>query len=193
MAFVTIAVEGNHDEAVALRICNSASVDSGTVYVAGGKSRLDSRLSGYNNAARFSPWFVLRDLNGDASCPAELRDTLLPARSPQMLLRIPVRAVEAWLMADRAALSTFLRVPVGSVPPDPESIARPKRSLVDIARQSRNPAIVEDFVPRPGTGREVGPGYTARVIDFVTRTWDPDRAAASAESLRKCLHTLRSL
>ena len=136
---------------------------------------------------------MLRDLDQDADCAPELLRSLLPYPSPGMLLRIPVRALEAWLLADRHGMASFLGISESHIPEVPEALERPKRSLVDLARKSRKTALRQDIVPGQGLSSEVGPAYSARLIEFVLRHWDLDRAAKSSDSLARCLRVLRTL
>jgi hypothetical protein len=193
VAHITIAVEGPTDKAIADRLCAEAGHEVAYAYITDGKHELGRRLSGFNEAARWAPWFVLRDLDDDAACAPRLRRRLMPQPSPRMCLRIAVRSVEAWLLADAKGLSRFLGVPQGRVPPSPESLARPKRSLVDLAGESRWPAVRADMVPARGLSREVGTGYTVRVIEFVRTGWDPARARDRSESLTTCMNALSAL
>jgi hypothetical protein len=191
MSYITVAVEGSSDAAIAQTLCSAAGLTLARApIVAGGKGKLDPRLAGYNNAARLSPWLVLRDLDTDADCAAALCEALLNEPAPGMLLRVPVRSVETWLLADRDAIAKYLRVPVARVPAAPESLDRPKRSLVDVARHSRVRTIRDDMIPA-ARGVEVGPGYTGRVTEFALNVWNPDRASANSDSLERCLRRLR--
>ena len=155
---LSVAVEGISDEAVVRRLCAYAGVEIATVFVAGGKPKLDVRLGGFNHSAHHRPWLVLRDLDSDAECAPTLRRKLLPNPAVGMQLRIPVTAVEAWLLADRVRIAQFLGISPAVVPDRPDTLARPKRTLVDLAQRSRKRGIREDFVPRPGSARELGPG-----------------------------------
>jgi hypothetical protein len=110
-----------------------------------------------------------------------------------MCFRVAVRAVEAWLLADRESLAGFLRVSPSRVPPDPESLDEPKQAMVNLARQSRSRAVQEDMVPRPGSGRSVGPAYASRLIEFAQSTWRPEIAATRSDSLRRCCERLRQV
>lgn len=189
---VTAAVEGSSDRAALQRLAPAAGLQLGTVYVTNGKPAMRRRIAGFNQAAKRTPWVVLVDLNNDTTCAAELVNTLIPVRGQQMTLRIVVRSLEAWLLAD-PELATFLGARASALPEDPETEPRPKRTLVDLARRSRRPAIVTDMVPRPGSGREVGPAFTSRLIEFIETRWDPDRAAERSDSLRRCLVRLREI
>lgn len=188
-----MAVEGITDQAVATKLCRHAGIEVVAAYSAGGKRLLDSRLRSYNHAARFEPWFVLRDLNSDAECGPSLLAALLPAPSARMCFRLAVRAVEAWLIADRAGLSRFLAVPAREIPLDADGLPRPKQALVNLARMSRRRSVMQDMVPSEGVSSEVGAGYTTQVVSFCRDYWDPARAASRSDSLKRCIRALRAI
>jgi hypothetical protein len=191
--YISGAVEGILDEAVLRRLVEWIGHEMIYVYPVGGKPQLDQRLSGYNEAAKHSPWCVLRDLDTDAACPAELVTRLLPEPAPAMCFRIVVRAVEAWLMADRQRMASFLSVSRAAIPVSPEDSRDPKEVLVNAARRSNKTAVQSGIVPRPGSGRSVGAGYTSLMIEYVRTRWRPGIAAESSESLRRCIACLRGL
>ncbi len=192
-AFVTVAIEGVGDEPMVRRILRELGLETGPVYHAGGKPRLDARLLGYNNAARTAPWLVLRDLDADANCAPDLVQRLLPNPSEHMCFRLAVRSAESWLMADRERLSEFLAVPLARIPHDPEVVAKPKRKMIEIARRSRQRAIRDDMVPAEGTTAEVGPAYISRIGEFARDHWRPKHAAKRCDSLRRCIEALAHL
>lgn len=181
------------DEAVLRRLVEWVGAEMVYVYSVGGKPQLDLRLSGYNEAARYSPWCVLRDLDTDAACPASLVAQLLPEPAPTMCFRIVVRAVETWLMADRQRMASFLSVSRARIPASPEDARDPKEVLVNAARRSNKTAVRDGMVPRPGSGRSVGAGYTSLMIEYVRTRWRPEIAAESSESLRRCIVCLKGL
>lgn len=192
------AVEGLVDEAVLRRLILDSGAIPGAVYGKRGKDRLVQQVSAYHHAARISPWVVLMDLDNDADCAAGLRNRLLPGEEPppSLCLRIAVRTIEAWLLADRERFSDFFAVGLSKVPSSPESLADPKRTIVELARSSRRKEIRSDLVPRAESGRPVGPAYTSRMIEYVESTekgWRPVVAAKEAESLRRCLKCLQRL
>lgn len=187
------AVEGIVDEAVLRRLVDEAGGRVGAIYGKNGKPHLRRVLGGYNNAARFSPWLVLVDLNSDAECAPPFLASWLQAPADMMRLRVAVRAIEAWMLADRDQLATFLRVPVTRLPRDPDAVSEPKRLLVDLARGSRRRGIREDMVPRPGSGRAVGPAYASRLIEFTATGWRPEVAAGCSDSLRRCRDRIAEL
>lgn len=193
MIVLTAAVEGLVDEAVVRRLAKHVGMEVGPVHGKNGKGHLRQRIAGYNNAARISPWLVLVDLNREAECAPPLRGAWLNQPATNMCFRVAVREVESWLLADRGRLAKFLGVPTSRVPTTPEAIEDPKRTVIELAARSRRRDIREDMVPRPGSGRRVGPAYESRLIEFVGSLWQPEVAARFSDSLRRCLIRLKEM
>lgn len=149
------------------------------------------------HSAQFRHWVVLLDLDNDAACAPEVIHRWLPAPSRLMQLRVAVRELEAWLLADPEHLVSFLSIPTREIPKQPDSIADPKRLMVNLARKSRRRAIREDMVPAEGSGQTVGPpAYTSRMIEFIQDThsgWRPDIAVSNSDSLRRCVTSILTL
>lgn len=181
------------DRAVLRRLVTFSGASPGTIYIKEGKTNLRQRINGYNNAARYQPWVILADLDHDHDCAGGFRNIWLPTPAEYMCFRVAVREVEAWLLADHQALSQFLRVPASRVPVHPDSVDSPKRELVMLANRSRVQDIRRDMVPRPGSGRIVGPAYTSRTIEFIRQQWRPDVACRRSPSLERCLTRIREL
>ncbi len=189
---VTLAGEGYVDVLVLERLADELALPHGTQYDCGGKPALRRRLPGFNAAAARSPWVVLADLDQEP-CAAEHVHELLPQPERFMVLRLAVRAVEAWLMADAEALGAWLRVTPDRLPGAPDQLVDAKQALVDIARSSRSSALRQDMVPRGGSGRTVGPAYSSRVAECVTDHWNPQYAAESSDSLSRAMTRIRAL
>lgn len=165
----------------------------GDVYGKQGKQYLREKIGGYNNAARRSPWIVLVDLNGEEQCAPPLIKAWLPDPAPHLCFRVAVRKVEAWLIADGERLAEFLSVSRNKVPGNPEELDDPKATMVNLARCSRRAAIRDDMSPRERSGRQVGPAYSSRLIEFASSSWRPGFAAARSPSLRRPIECLRQL
>lgn len=180
---VSIACEGMLDGTVISVLATAHNLQTGAVYDMGGKHRLDARLGGYVNAARFTPWIVQRDLDTDAPCGPELARRLVPNAPANLCFIVAVHQVEAWLLADRLAIAAHLRIAEGIVPDSPEALDDAKGVLVGLARRSRSREIRDDIVPDPKSGRRVGRGYTSRLQSFVQQDWNFRRAASVAPSL----------
>jgi hypothetical protein len=183
---IAIAVEGLTDAALLERLLQDRDLLIGPRYIRHGKAQIDGRLLGYNNAARRSPWIVLRDLD-DAECAPALAAKLLPAPAPLMCFQLVVRSLEAWLIADAETLSSELAISASIVPAKPEEVIRPKRELVNLGRRSRKRAIREAIVPREGSTANVGPGYEAFLCRYIATSWRSDVAATRSPSLVRLL------
>ena len=190
---ISAAVEGIVDEAVVRTVIAHAGATTGDVYGKQGKAFLRQRIAGYNNAARRSPWIVLIDLDREEECAPPLRNAWLVQPAPHLCFRVAVREVEAWLMADREHLAAFLRVPRNKIPASPEGLDDPKTAMVTLARSSKRLAIRKDMTPREGSGRQVGPAYSSRLIEFASSSWRPDVAAERSDSLQRAIDCLRRL
>lgn len=195
-ATISAAVEGILDEAVFRRMVEDLEAMPGTVYGKLGKSFLLEKLQAYNRAARFSPWVILVDLDHDHDCAPPFKKSCLPNPAPFMCFRIAVREIESWLLADRERMAKFLGVNIHRIPHNPEELDSPKSAVVDLARRSRRRDVRENMVPRPGSGRKIGPAYTSVLIEFAgdaKEGWRPHVAARESDSLNRCLHRLKGL
>jgi hypothetical protein len=193
LSSIRIAVEGVSDEGVALAIlrhCGASEV--GGIFGREGKQKLLKKIDSYNSAAVHSPWFVLIDLDSDAPCAAEACGLWLPEPARRMCFNIAVTEVESWLLADVESIASFLGVSPARIPADPEKLIDPKSELVKIARRSRKREIRKGLVPRPDSGRMVGPAYASDIRKFALTAWRPEVAAAASPSLSRCLDKVRA-
>lgn len=193
---ISSAVEGVVDEAVVKRLIVEVGGEIGPIYGKRGKSHLRQKIEGYNNAAHYTPWIVLVDLNQEANCPPPLKAIWLPNPGPFMCFRIAVREIEAWLLADRERFASFFKVRLSDITAEPELLDDPKEAVIELSRRSRSRDIRLDMVPRPGSGRKTGPAYVSRLIEYASdhqRGWRPERAAQSSNSLNRSLIRIRDL
>lgn len=189
---VNILIEGRSDESVAKQLLRHAGLEVGIVYGNKGKAHLLERLPNYNRAAQFAPWFSVIDLDTEP-CAAKAITLWLPQPAKGMRFRIAVRAIEAWLMADKETMAAFLAVNPSRLPSYPELEANPKETLISIARHSRNSSIRDDIIPRQGSGAKIGPLYVARLNEFTEKHWRPAVAAQCSDSLLRCIRALSAL
>ena len=190
---VNILVEGMADEPVAKRLLKHVGLEVGVVYGRKGKPHVLQRSLAYNEAAKVAPWFVLLDLDTDTQCASQAIAQWLPNPSEGMRFRIAVRAIEAWLMADRESIASFLYVASSKIQHAIELDPNPKQTLINIARTSRNKGIRDDIVPRQESGATVGPLYVAQLTEFAEKHWRPDVAQEHSKSLQRCIDALSTL
>ncbi len=192
---VNYLVEGTTDAAVARTLIQVGGAIPGIERVMRGKARLLRDLPKYNAAAQHYPWLAIRDLDHDAPCAPTLRQDNLPNVADLMCFRIAVREAEAWLMADREKFAEVLGVSLSSIPYQPETLADPKLTIVNLARRSRRRDVRVGLIPEEGAGISIGPEYAAWMIDFAHNHWDPKRASAqgNAPSLAKAVIAIEKL
>jgi hypothetical protein len=148
------------------------------------------RIQGFNNAARGVPYLVLTDLDTSECAPVLMRDWLNVPRHPNLLFRVAVRQVEAWLLGCRESCAAFLGVPRTRIPIDVDAIPNPKRMVVNLAKESKKRDIRLDVAPKEGSTAKVGPNYNGRLISFVQGDWDPAVARENSDSLRRTMDAL---
>jgi hypothetical protein len=189
---INLAVEGSLDEEVLRKILRQArrGYVIGTSYGRRGSGYLRRTIHGFNSAARGTPFAVLTDLDREV-CPAELIRAWLPQpRHPNFLFRVAVREVEAWLLAHREGISRFLGVSEHLVPSDADGLPDPKRTLIGLARQTRNRELKAAIVPRQGSTATEGPDYNGRLSVFVREYWDVSSAARCSPSLARAVRRI---
>jgi len=170
-----------------------AGGEVGTVYGRKGKDFLRSKISGFNNAARFSPWIVLVDLNLEAECAPAMLRSWIPDAADKMCLRIAVHKIESWLLADKNNIANFLKISPTILPLNPDMEPDPKRTLVNLASRSRSIYVRRDICPHPEGGRKVGVAYTSRLIEFIAVAWQPNDALQRSPSLEKCINAIKRM
>lgn len=191
---VVLAVEDELSASVLRKLllqhCSGLSIDR--VINARGYGPLKAGLTKFKAASHVLPHIILTDLDRHPCPPALLADWKADVLPPQCLVRVAVREVEAWLLADREGLAEFLNVALNKFPEQPEAEPDPKRKLVNLARKSRSRRLSAELVPAVGSCAPIGPGYNIRPSDFVANTWNVDRARSRAPSLDRTIRRIAS-
>jgi hypothetical protein len=190
---INLAVEDELSEVVARRILEYTQRPYVVCacYRRGGYGYLKDRINSFNEAARIVPFVVLTDLDKAECAPALIREWLSHPRHPNLLLRVAVPEVEAWLLADGPGLAQFLGVAPAIVPSNVESLPDAKNTLIALARRSRRRDLRDSIVPPPGSSRTQGPDYNGALSLFVQQ-WDIGEAMQHAPSLQRTVSIARS-
>jgi hypothetical protein len=155
-----------------------------------GKDRMKKKISGFNNAAKEMPYLVLTDLD-NKDCPRVIiSEWLNQPKHPNLLFRIAVKEVEAWLLAHREAFAKFLGISVDSIPRDADRIPDPKQCLINLARRSRKRKLQEAIVPEPNSTAKIGKDYNRPLIEFVNESWQVASAQTNSPSLERTMNAL---
>lgn len=191
---INLAVEDALSEAVLRKMLESCvrPFEVANCYGRGGFGYLKKQIGGFNNASRSVPFLVLTDLDRCECAPALIAEWLPNPRHSNLLFRVAVREVEAWLLAHRPAIAEFLAVSEAHIPLMPETLDDPKLTLISAARRSRRREIREAIVPAAGTTAKQGPDYNSCLARFVAEAWDPHAAQKHADSLKRALRRLEN-
>lgn len=189
---IYIVVEDSLSEAVLLRLLGETPGEYAvTVLGRIGKNYINKKISNFNEAAKGIPFILLRDLDNWDCAPSLLERYLPVHKHKNLLFRVAVKEVEAWLMADRSGFSGFIGINSSRIPYDTETIENPKEFLIRLAKNSRFKTIREDIVPYNTTTAQQGRGYNSRLITFVNNRWNPDNAENHSDSLKRTRNALK--
>jgi len=191
---ISLAAEGSLDEQVLRQLVAQSGrpFAPGVCYGKRGRDDLRLNVPRFNLAARYKPFVILADLEADPCAPGLLSAWLPTGKHPNLVLRVAVRMVESWLLADRAAFASFIGVSKDLVPLQPDELANAKLQVVQIARRSRNRNTKLDLVPAVGSTGQVGKNYGGRLAEFVQTHWQVERARRNSPSLERALAALQS-
>lgn len=189
---INLAVEDALSEAVLQKILHQSGLPYavGICYKKSGFGYLKKTIRGFNKVAKGTPFLVLTDLD-KAECPPVLIQEWLPVhKHPNLLFRVAVRAVEAWILADRTGLAKFLGISEKLLPDDVDGLEDPKQCLINLAKKSRRRELRQDIVPLPGSTARQGPNYNGRLISFVKEFWEPHTGKRNSGSLQRTVTTV---
>lgn len=191
---INLVVEDILSDAVAKKLLKHSGRPFwiGATYGLVGSGYIKKNIARFNDAAKSKPFLVLTDLDQVECPPVLLKNLLTVSKHPNLILVIPVREVEAWLLGHRSAFSSYFKIPAREIPADPEKIDDPKRFLISLVSRAKNKEARLDVIPRKGTTSKQGPNYNGRLIEFVERSWDPKIAVESSESLRRAFARIRN-
>jgi hypothetical protein len=199
-----IAVEDDLSDAVARRLLQHVrrGFQVHARYPLAALPHLHPELSGYgylkanarafNSAAATTPHFVLTDLDVAACAPELIQEWIGGALHSNLVFRVAIREVEAWLLADSPNFADFLSLAPMALPANIEAVAQPKEEIVRLAALSPDPQIRDNLVPRPGSTAKTGRLFTRTLLGYVRDLWNIDAAAGSANSLERAIKSLRS-
>lgn len=155
-------------------------------YSEGGFGYIKKNIGGFNEAAKGCPFFVLTDLD-TVECPLTLIDSWLgKSAHPNLIFRIAVREVEAWLLADVEGFSKYIGLSEANFRDNSEEIADPKAELLQLVKRCRIRKIKEDILPK-NEFASVGPNYNGRLGEFVMKHWSVNRAMKRSDSLKRAM------
>ncbi len=163
-----------------------------------GYSAIKKNCPGFLNMARGGLYtFSITDLDTRACAGDLIRDWFsIPALQPvtlpkEVVFRVAVREVEAWIMADRHAWARYIGIPAEDFPDVPDVLPDPKQHLLNIIQRKGMKKLHKEMLPS-GTAH-IGPRYNEVLCDFVSDGWSPSRAAQNSPSLKRAIDALRRI
>src|SRR5579859_6905926 len=118
---IVLATEDVLSEHAGLRLAVEAGLQVSQLIRRNGKGYLQSRIRNFCQMATFQTVLVIADLDR-ARCPSELLADWFGTREVPsgLIVRIAVREVEAWILADHQAMRELVGSRAGRLPDDPE-------------------------------------------------------------------------
>ncbi len=192
---VTLAVEDVLSEAVGRKLIAMANPQFVVEQVIGnqGFGFLKTKVRALNNAAHNGVVsIIIADLD-ECGCPDKLRrDWLGLDIHPNLMFRVAVKEVEAWLLADHVGLASYFAIPEGRIPQLSDAIANPKQVVVNLARRSRKSSLRKAMVPLNNSRSAVGSEYNNFMLEFIRSGWSLARARRRSRSLDKAYIALQN-
>jgi hypothetical protein len=155
-------------------------------YSEGGFGYIKKNIRGFNEASKGSPFFVLADLDTVDCAPTLIEDWLKVPVNPNLIFRVAVHEVEAWILADIEGFSKYTGISKANFQIDPDKIEDPKAVLIQLVKRCRNRGIREDILPK-NEFATVGPNYNGRLGEFVINHWSISRAMKRSDSLKRAM------
>ena len=164
----------------------------GSCFGRSGFGYLKKSINGFNNAAKGTPFLILTDLDQTDCPPLLINEWLSAPKHNNLLLRIAVREVEAWLLAHRSAFAAFLGIRETLIPNHPDELIDPKRFLIELTAKSRKRRLRDAIIPTAGSTARIGPDYNGQLISYVQNKWKVKEAINHSQSLSKAFHAMRT-
>lgn len=194
MMLLALATEDVLSEAIGLRLLAELStpITPSQLLRRQGFGYLKSRMDSWRQLAQRQIVLILTDLD-QLACPITLKaDWLGDKPAPaNLMLRIAVREVESWVLADHEAMRKLIGKK-GTLPPEPDQLPDPKQHLLKLAKLAARP-IREDLVKETGAVASQGIGYNHRLTAWARSDWSPERAAQRSPSLQRARTRLNEL
>ena len=193
MRAIALATEDELSEAIGLRwIAESPFHEADVLPLRrNGSGYLKSKVESWRQLAGQQVVLLLTDLD-QIDCPVALRNEWLGTRPvpDRLLLRIAVREIESWVLADHDAMRKLIG-DRGKLPPAPDELGDPKAFLLNMVRKYAPRDVKQDLLAERGAMASQGLGYNRRLVAWVKSDWSPDRAAARSPSLLRARQALR--
>lgn len=158
-----------------------------------GNGYIRKKINEFNDSRNNLLFFILTDLDSEKCAPLLIQKWLKHPIRKNLIFRVAVREIEAWLLADREGISEFLSLNYDYVKKEiqnPDSLDDPKEKLIFLTEKSNRRHIKSDIIRQQDNKIIPGPAYYARLSEFVSKHWNITRANKNSESL---LRTVKAI
>jgi hypothetical protein len=186
MTWIALATEDEVSECVGLQLAAEAGLEVGQRLRRGGNGYLKSGINKFCKMAQQQPVLLITDLDRLPCASSLINDWLGQRPRPAgLLFRVAVRETESWLLADHDAVRTLFGSRASRLPDTPDILLDPKDTFLNLARRYASRDIQSDLIVADGSVASQGLGYNARLVEWISASWKPERAAQRSPSLCK--------
>ncbi len=200
---IRYACEDAPSRAVAIKLINQKKDNNCEIRELGGSGSgcgpIFTRLDSYSNISKDSgePVIIFIDLDNIRCAPRLLgnlqKSHPIKDRQPpnKFQIRIAVREVESWLLADKQGMETYFGISQKAIPPSPEKLSDPKQELLNLIKKNAKARFKREMLPK-GKGN-IGTGYNDYLVHFIDTVWDYKRACTNSDSLTRAIKRIKEL
>ncbi|MGI4849941.1 MAG: hypothetical protein ACRYGK_17665 [Janthinobacterium lividum] len=194
MASITLATEDELSEAIGTRLLAEIDLlpDQIQSLRKNGSGYLKLNIKSWKELARIRPVLLITDLD-NVACPVTMREQLIGSGPipKNLLIRIAVREVESWVLADHDAAENLFGRKI-KLPPEPDTLPDPTSHLLRLAK-SASRKVRDNLVKEANAVARQGLGYNAHLKAWILTHWNPERAASRSPSLARTRLRLQDL
>ncbi len=190
------AFEDSVSEAVAIKLIKQEKIGCELKKLGtrgGGRSPILAHINKYNQMSKISPVILFIDLDKDECAPSLMVNYPIRDKQPpnKLQVRIAVREVESWLLADKQGIEIYFGIPQNAIPHNPEELDDPKQELLNLIKGKSNADFKREMLPN---GKVIsGSEYNNYLTDFINTAWDSTRACANADSLDRAIKGIQQI
>lgn len=193
---IHIVTEGILEIPVAKRLIGFCGHTLGTIYPLRGAENVKNKAIKFTSlTSEDTAVLVLTDfMDSKCNCIIDAINLYMRNNSrnctTNFLLRFAVNELESWLLADHTNFSRLLGVSQGSLTPEPDRIADPKKYIANLVYNLSRMRYKSDLITKRG---RQGRLYIDKMTEFAENKWNISRAKERSPSLARCLKRLCEL
>ncbi|MBN2093090.1 hypothetical protein JW964_25935 [candidate division KSB1 bacterium] len=160
-----------------------------------GKGYIKNKINNINSHSILT-FFVLIDLDRTECAPTLINEWFIRPIRKNLIFRVAIREIEAWLLADISGISAYLKLSEAFLKNEignPDGITDPKLKLISLVDKSNIKDYKIDIVKKEKTSYKQGAGYNTRLNEFVENYWNLPRARTQSRSFEKACKALEIL